>query len=280
MGSCRPDPSSLFIHPVPPPDQPENAGLSAIRPLPGAGHADWGNEEAINAAALFARGLEPETDTPTARWTPPSADEVARLLPRYRIVACLGRGGMGAVYQAFQPELERPVAIKLLPAALAEEPGFVGRFRMEARTLARLDHPGIIRIHDFGQTEEGHLYFVMEFVDGTDLRHRLQAGPLSPAETLGLARQVCDALRCAHRQGIIHRDIKPANILVTRDGLAKLADFGLARPLENEANRLTLTQVVMGTPDYMAPERRTGADDHRADSKTPHLTPCAWHLMP
>jgi len=216
-------------------------------------------------------GLRPEEPPPrvpsraAGPWTPPTPEELAELLPQYRIVALLGRGGMGAVYKGEQATLERPVAIKLLPAELAADGQFIARFRREARTLARLQHPGIVAVYDFGQTPEGHLYFVMEYVDGTDL-HRVLHGPgLKPGQALELIGQVCDALQYAHRQGVIHRDIKPANILLNMEGRAKLGDFGLARPLTGELHDITSTNVVMGTPDYMAPEQRVGLADHRAD---------------
>ncbi len=200
------------------------------------------------------------------RWTPPAPEELAALLPQYEIESLLGHGGMGAVYKGRQAALDRPVAIKLLPAELAGDAQFIARFQREARTLARLQHPGIVAVHDFGQTSEGHLYFVMEFVDGTDLHRILHAsGGLNPAQTLELISQVCDALHYAHAKGVIHRDIKPGNILVTTDSRAKLADFGLARPIKDESAMLTGTNVVMGTAAYMAPEQQEGHADQRAD---------------
>ena len=220
----------------------------------------------MDPGELLARGLNSVAPPSPETWIPPTVEELQRLLPQYEVRAIIGRGGMGAVYKAAQPRLDREVAIKLLPAELAEDPDFVARFEREARTLARLDHAGIIHVHDFGQTPENHLYFVMEFVDGTDL-HQLIHGPgMSPAQALEIIGQVCEALQYAHAQGVVHRDIKPANILVTKDGRVKLADFGLARPMHaNASGRLTLTRVVMGTPDYMAPEQKRGEGDHRVD---------------
>lgn len=220
----------------------------------------------MDPGELLARGLNSVPPPAPENWIPPTVEDLQRLLPQYEVKAIIGRGGMGAVYMAAQPRLDRKVAIKLLPAELAEDPDFVARFEREARTLARLDHAGIIHVHDFGQTPENHLYFVMEFVDGTDL-HQLIHGPgMSPAQALEIIGQVCEALQYAHAQGVVHRDIKPANILVTKDGRVKLADFGLARPMHaNASGRLTLTRVVMGTPDYMAPEQKRGEGDHRVD---------------
>ena len=178
----------------------------------------------------------------------------------------MGRGGMGAVYKGTQVVLDRPVAIKLLPAEIAADEQFIARFHREARTLARLQHSRIITIHDFGQTREGHFYFVMEYIDGTDLRKILRGPGLNPDQALLVVGQICDALHAAHSQGVIHRDIKPENILERKDGYVKLADFGLSRPLKEQGPiALTGTNVVMGTADYMAPEQREGQADERAD---------------
>jgi serine/threonine protein kinase/type 1 glutamine amidotransferase len=220
----------------------------------------------LDPGELLARGLNSvQPSAGGARWIPPTPEELAALLPQYRIEKLLGHGGMGAVYQGVQPTLDRVVAIKLLPAEMTGDAQFVARFQREARTLAKLQHPGIVAVYDFGQTRAGHLYFVMEFVDGTDL-HRILHGPgMNSAQALELISQICDALHYAHRQGVIHRDIKPANILVAKDGRAKLADFGLARPVRGDDLSITSTNMVMGTPDYMAPEQRAGQSDHRAD---------------
>ena len=138
---------------------------------------------------------------------------------------------MGAVYKGVQAALDRPVAIKLLPAELASDGDFLVRFQREARTLAKLQHSGIVTVYDFGETSAGHRYFVMEYVDGTDLHQILRGPGIQPAQAFEMIAQICDALHYAHRQGVIHRDIKPANILVTKDVRTKVADFGLARPL-------------------------------------------------
>lgn len=220
----------------------------------------------IDPGELLARGLQSIAPPDPTDWIPPTPEELARLLPQYRIESIIGRGGMGVVYKGDQERLGRNVAIKLLPAELAEDANFFSRFEREARTLAKLDHPGIIHVHDFGQTTEGHLYFVMEFVDGTDLHQLIQSRNINPAQALEIIGQVCEALQFAHSKGVVHRDIKPANILVTTDGRVKLADFGLARPLQSGASgQLTLTRVIMGTPDYMAPEQKRGEGDHRVD---------------
>jgi predicted Ser/Thr protein kinase/photosystem II stability/assembly factor-like uncharacterized protein len=202
-------------------------------------------------------------------WEPPDLNDVAGILPQFSFEKFLGRGGMGAVYLAHQVGLERKVAIKLLPAILAEDPQFVEWFRREARVLAQLSHPGIVTIHDFGQTREGNYYVVMEYVEGANLHEIIRTDGLEPRQALDLVVQICEALEYAHSQGVIHRDIKPANVLVSRLGQAKLADFGLAKFIQKQESTepvLTRTDQVMGTPDYMAPEQRQGrAADERAD---------------
>jgi serine/threonine protein kinase len=198
----------------------------------------------------------------------PAAEELARLFPQLEILTLLGKGGMGAVYQARQKALGRLVALKILASKTAEEESFAERFNREARALARLSHPAIVGVHEFGETGGLH-YFIMEYVDGVNLRQLQKAGQLSPREALQIVPQICDALQYAHDQGIVHRDIKPENILVDRQGRVKIADFGLAKILgsDGEAMRLTGEGHIMGTPHYMAPEQieHPLAVDHRAD---------------
>jgi serine/threonine protein kinase len=184
------------------------------------------------------------------------------------LLEVIGQGGMGVVYKARQIELDRLVALKILPPRLAADPEFPRRFNREAQALASLDHSNIVRIHDVGR--EGELYFiVMEYVDGMNLRDLLVQKKLSPEQALRVVPQLCDALEYAHSRGVIHRDIKPENILLSRAGVAKIADFGLAKIVKDERAETSITQtnVVMGTADYMAPEQRdkTKAADHRAD---------------
>ncbi|MBL9137056.1 MAG: protein kinase [Verrucomicrobiales bacterium] len=194
------------------------------------------------------------------RWQPPSLEEMHALLPAYRFEALLGRGGMGVVFRCTQVSLSRSVAIKVLPRELwgDEDSSFAARFRHEALTMAKLTHPGIVTVFDAGEAG-GFLYIVMEYVDGTDVARLIQQeGRVSPERaTLWLA-SVCEALDHAHRHGVIHRDIKPANLLLTRDGIVKIADFGLARHLDDTlAGGLTRTNVAIGTPDFLAPEAWT-----------------------
>ncbi|MCU0781976.1 MAG: serine/threonine protein kinase, partial [Akkermansiaceae bacterium] len=207
-----------------------------------------------------------------ADWVAPSAADVSRSFDsRYRIQRLLGRGGMGAVYEGFDTRLDRRVAIKILPAGSGSDPGALLRFEREAKAMAALDHPNIVHIHDYGQTPDGNPYFVMEFIDGMDVHHLRHSGQLDLPGALELVSQVCAALQYAHSRGIVHRDIKPGNILVTREGVAKVADFGLAKVLGTEDQprhdpTLTKSGTALGTPDYMAPEQFEGHHvDHRAD---------------
>lgn len=194
-------------------------------------------------------------------WEPPSAESLQSLLPGFEKVAFISRGGMGAVYRAFQPELERKVAVKVLPAALRRsDAGFAHRFMQEAQALASLSHPGIVSIFEAGELMDESLYFVMEFVQGRDLGKVLAAeGRLGADVVLRLAVEACDALHAAHERGIIHRDIKPANLMLADEGQVKLADFGLARTPQSGELELTRTNLVLGTPHFVAPELASGA---------------------
>src|SRR5712692_887719 len=199
---------------------------------------------------------------------PIDAAELSRLFPQLEIQTLLGRGGMGAVYLARQKTLDRRVALKLLASKPGLDSEFAERFGREARALARLNHPNIVAVHDFGQAE-GLYYFLMEYVDGTSLREVMRESKLVPRQALALVPQICDALQYAHDEGIVHRDIKPENILLEKKGRVKIADFGLAKLLGKTAPDVSLTgtQQVMGTMHYMAPEQFEGSRDvdHRAD---------------
>jgi predicted Ser/Thr protein kinase len=214
---------------------------------------------------------EPAVTTPnptSSGFTPPAVEDLARRFPQLEILELLGKGGMGAVYKARQPGLDRLVAVKILPVETSHDPTFAERFTREARALARLSHPNIVAIYDFGQTE-GLYFFVMEYVDGVNLRQAIQAGGMTPQTALTIVPQICDALQFAHDEGIVHRDIKPENILIDKRGRVKIADFGLAKllGLEQADHALTHTRQVMGTLRYMAPEQMEGSHevDHRAD---------------
>src|SRR6185369_17732502 len=157
-----------------------------------------------------------------------SVAAIAKFFPQLEIIECLGRGGMGVVYKARQPRLNRLVALKILAPERERDPAFAGRFEKEAQALARLSHPNIVTIHDFGEAG-GMYYLLMEFVDGVTLRQLLHNARVSPREALAIVPQICDALQFAHDDGIVHRDIKPENILLDRLGRVKVADFGLAK---------------------------------------------------
>ena len=280
----------------------------------------------------FATGGGPST---SADYVPPTPAELAAYFPDLEILELVGRGGMGVVYKARQKRLDRLVALKILSPKIGQDPAFAERFAREARAMAMLSHPHIVTVHDFGRTggkgekgdsphlcEAGHqpeagrgpfrqmgtvpfsadggvYYFIMEFVNGVNLRRLLDTQKLSPEQALAIVPQICDALQFAHNAGIVHRDIKPENILLDKNGQVKIADFGLAKLMrreergegrgereeeKGESNRLaaastrregegcqaanlTAAGQVMGTPNYMAPEQFEHPKDvdHRAD---------------
>jgi serine/threonine-protein kinase len=304
-------------------------------------------------ACLLKMGAAADTVTDAKQFAfnPPSVTELAPLFPQLEILELIGKGGMGAVYKARQKQLDRIVALKILPPGIGNDPAFAERFAREAKALAKLNHPGIVTLYEFGvasgvpsavepgfqpggksvgssegveKSEAGAssradpggkmppstsgrmpdatklYFFLMEFVDGVNLRQLLNAGRISAREALAIVPQICDALQFAHDQGIVHRDIKPENILLDRRGRVKVADFGLAKIVGTERGSvsrsgeaitetfdksnvsnasavtaghspalrdLTDAGKVMGTPPYMSPEQKENpADvDHRAD---------------
>ncbi len=182
---------------------------------------------------------------------------------RYRLVELLGRGGMGEVWKAFDTAMNRVVALKVLPANLADDAQYQARFRREAQAAASLDEPHIVPIHDFGEID-GRLYVTMRLIDGKTIGELLVDGPLAPQRAVSITAQIAAALGAAHRIGLVHRDVKPSNILVTEDDFAYLIDFGIARAAEG--TKLTSTGATIGTLAYMAPERfTTDRNDARAD---------------
>ncbi len=225
--------------------------------------------EVQDAASADEPDNIPTSGVPAAGFVPPEPGALAEQFPQLEVLELLGQGGMGAVYKARQKQLDRLVALKILPPQAGRPEAFAERFTREARSLAKLSHPGIVMVYDFGHTQAGLYYFIMEFVDGTDLRHVIRSGQLSPAEALSIVPQICDALQYAHEEGVVHRDIKPENIMLNKKGQIKITDFGLAKLLDQPATVYTLTQAGqrMGTPHYMAPEQieHPHLVDHRAD---------------
>ena len=255
---------------------------------------------------LFAAVATPTEAGQTAghRTAPPPVEEIAAAFPQLEILEFIGQGGMGFVFKARQPKLDRLVALKILPRSLAADPTFAERFNREAKLLARLNHPGIVAVHDFGvatgradlpvrqgnEAAQQHrptnqfYYLLMEFVDGVNLRQAMQAGRFTPDQALAIVPKICEALQFAHNEGILHRDIKPENILLDAKGRVKIADFGIAKLVGNdgradllvsqaaqqhrptEAN-LTEAGKTLGSPNHMAPEQleHPGEVDHRAD---------------
>src|SRR5271155_5026059 len=184
----------------------------------------------------------------------------------YEIVALLGAGGMGEVYRALDTRLGRDVAVKVLPEGLAKDPDRLRRFEQEARTIAALNHPNILGIHDIG-THEGAPFLVSELLEGQTLREKLESGPLPVRRSIEYALGIAQGLAAAHEKGIVHRDLKPENVFITRDGRVKVLDFGLAKLVSLEGSQetaatlatpVTLPGMVMGTVGYMSPEQVRG----------------------
>jgi serine/threonine protein kinase len=220
--------------------------------------------------------IGPDTTGEAPRFTPPEIEELAATFPQLEIFELIGQGGMGAVYKACQKQLDRIVALKILPPQ-AGGAAFAERFTREARALAKLNHPHIVTLYEFGQSD-GLFYFLMEFVDGVNLRQLLSNSRISPREALAIVPQICEGLQFAHDSGIVHRDIKPENILLDKKGHVKIADFGVAKiiteSLTEAAEKTTampgeFTEAgsTLGTPQYMAPEqiKNSANVDHRAD---------------
>lgn len=217
----------------------------------------------MSGAATTASQTIPNPKSP-----PPSLKEIAAHFPDLEVLEIIGVGGMGAVYKARQPKLDRCVALKILHVH-DDDPAFEERFNREARVLARLNHPNIVTVFDFGTAGPYH-FLLMEHIDGVNLRQAMQAGRFSPDEALTLVQEMCAALKSAHEDGILHRDIKPENILLDSQGRLKIADFGIAKlvgPEDLQNFTLTRQDSVLGSPQYMAPEQIESPEDvdQRAD---------------
>jgi tRNA A-37 threonylcarbamoyl transferase component Bud32 len=225
------------------------------KPLPAKSH------HGLCPACLMEQAMASRTMDTTAgagpAFPPPTPEEVAEHFPQFEILECLGRGGMGIVYKARQKSLKRMVAIKILAPERVGEERFAERFSAEAELLAKLSHPHIVTVHDFGETD-GLFYIVMEFIDGVNLRDLLREGKMAPEQALAIVPPICEALEYAHDKGVVHRDIKPENILLDREGRVKIADFGIASLVGASGEK-------SGTPPYMAPEQEKGIVDRRGD---------------
>jgi serine/threonine protein kinase len=234
----------------------------------------------LSPADLLRQGAAEDTfmDGAPSSFNPPPIEELAAIFPQFEVLELIGKGGMGAVYKVRQKDLDRIVALKILPPGIGQTPEFSNRFTREAKALAKLNHPGIVTLHEFGQ-QDGLYFILMEFVDGVNLAQLMKTGRISPREALAIVPQICDALQFAHDQGVVHRDIKPENLLLDRHGRVKVADFGIAKvmaavceepirsgdtPVPTDA---TLAGKIIGTPQYMAPEQTEHPSDvdHRAD---------------
>jgi serine/threonine protein kinase len=281
--------SPRAMPPAQPPSSPPPASQTCPRcgvPVP----ADA--PQGLCPRCVFGVGLATHTDAPgeasphsaSVPQPPPTPADIAKHFPQLEILECLGRGGMGVVYKARQPRLNRLVALKIIAPEKGADPMFAKRFLREAQALARLSHNNIVTVHDFGEAD-GLYYLLMEYVDGVTLRQLLQTRKIAPEEALRIVPKICEALQFAHEQGVVHRDIKPENVLLDKQGRVKIADFGIAKlvggvpltPSLSPADGATvsgktgegaLTQgQMLGTPNYMAPEQVEHPQlvDHRAD---------------
>ncbi len=218
---------------------------------------------------LLQLGLSRPAPSGTTGAELPSLSELNSRFPQLEITRLIGRGGMGAIYQARQTSLDRDVALKLIAKEVSQDPLFVERFEREAKTLAKLSHPNIVTIYDFGYTADGVAYLVMEFVDGINLREAMKSRSIGPEDALDVVATICRALEFAHSRGVIHRDIKPENILLGEDGCLKVVDFGIAKIVDDSVRTptLTATRQVLGSLHYLAPEQLESPDqvDHRVD---------------
>jgi phage FluMu protein Com len=190
--------------------------------------------------------------------------EIVDLTGRYKIEGVLGKGGMGEVLLATDTRLKRKVAIKRVLGDMAKGQTAMRRFLTEAQSIAAINHPNVVQVHDYGRDKDGP-FLILEYVDGQSLWHRCQQGPIPLEDAVNLTCQLCDGLTRSHELGIVHRDLKPANVLLTKEGVPKLTDFGLARTETGDTGQ-TMSGAVLGTLDFMPPEQRLDAT--RADARS------------
>ena len=219
------------------------------------------HERLLSSDETFLEGLDSTRAGALIERSEPGCDP--ETIGRYRIVRRLARGGMGVVYLAHDPGLDRPVAIKLLPPHANADPVAVRRLGAEARAASALDHPHIQTVYEIGETADGRVFIAMAYYDGETLRERIARGTLPVTEAIDLGSQLAEGLSAAHRAGVVHRDIKPENLLVTSDGILKIVDFGVAKAMREG---LATAGVPLGTAAYMSPEQTRGEElDHRTD---------------
>ncbi len=241
-----------------------------MNPPPSGSFPASSSDDSDAGLLVMGKGaLKSPGSAPASAWVPPAAEALRPHLPDYDIEEFIASGGMGAVYRGVDKSLGRMVAIKILPPDLQDEhPGYVARFKQEARSMAQLNHPAIVAVYDCGEMADGTLYFVMEYINGTDVAQMVATqGRLSSEHAMAITAHVCDALQYAHERGVVHRDIKPANIMISFDGRVKVADFGLARASLGGDSGITRGAPSMGTPHFIAPEALIPGVkvDHRAD---------------
>jgi eukaryotic-like serine/threonine-protein kinase len=192
---------------------------------------------------------------------------IGTLVSSYRIESKIGQGGMGDVYLGVHDLMGKRVAIKVLRAEHSENNDVIERFFREARAIALLSHPGAVDVYDTGRLDDGRAYIVMAYLEGLDLKQRLQHGPMEPELQLAVAKQIAETLSAAHDKGIIHRDLKPDNVFLLAGDRVKILDFGVAKLVDQTVNVKTKTVAILGSPPYMSPEQCRGAGfvDHRSD---------------
>jgi serine/threonine-protein kinase len=235
----------------------------------------------IGAEPLLGRLVQAGflTASQAHRVGPEAAGSGAQLIPGYQVLAKLGQGATGSVVKARQLSMDRLVAIKVLQPRLAENPDFLDRFRREAHTAAKLSHNNVVQAIDVGSVGKMH-YFVMEYVEGTTIKQELEQGKVfDEQEAVEVVLQICQALDHAHRRGLVHRDVKPANIIRTADGVAKLADLGMARETADEETAQQERGIAIGTPYYMSPEQIEGAADIDGRADIYALGATLYHMV-